>query len=110
GEGAAERDDSSHDPCGEDERSRGEPHGDKMRVDEDAGPDDAADDDHRRVERAERAAEPHGGRELIPGAAESKERANDRVDVDTRGHRGSTVHLHLLRSPPLPRSLLFSET
>jgi DNA polymerase III alpha subunit len=32
-----------------------------MRVDEDSGADDAADDDHRRVEGAERAAEAHAG-------------------------------------------------
>jgi hypothetical protein len=63
-----ERDQASGNPRREHERARVETFCDNVGVDEDAGADDAADDDHRGVEWSQRAAETHAGslRDFLP--------------------------------------------
>ena len=60
GERADERDCAAGRPGAEDERRAVEAPGDDIGIDEDARTDDAADHDHRRVERAQGALEGHG--------------------------------------------------
>ena len=59
GERAGERDRAADGPGGQHERRRVERAGDEVGVDEDARPDDSANDDHRRVEGAERTPKRH---------------------------------------------------
>ena len=56
-EGAHERDDAAGGPYAEDERRGVDLPGHDVRIDEDAGADDAAHDEHGGVERAEAAGE-----------------------------------------------------
>ena len=58
-EGAGERDRATGNPGREHEQAAVERPRDDVGIDEDAGADDAADHDHRGVERPERAAEGH---------------------------------------------------
>ena len=58
-EGARERNRTACDPRRKHDHAARQPLRNDVRVDEDARPDDAADDDHRGIERPERAAEGH---------------------------------------------------
>jgi hypothetical protein len=56
---ASERNRPAGDPCGQHEHTAVERPRNEVGIDEDAGPDDAADHDHRRVEGPEGAAKGH---------------------------------------------------
>jgi len=60
GQRAGERDDTASQPCAQHQGRRVEALGDDVRVDEDAGTDDAADDHHRGIESAQLTAKRHG--------------------------------------------------
>jgi hypothetical protein len=73
GKCTGERDQAPGNPRREHERARVEALGNNVGIDEDAGADDAADDDHRGIEWSQRAAETHAGslRDFLPPYAEA---------------------------------------
>ena len=78
------RDHAAGHPGAEHERAGVEALSDNVRIDEDAGADDAADDHHRRVEWPQRAAETHAGESMrfnAPYLEWAKKRPSARFDL-----------------------------